>query len=447
MSTDLLTDLAEYGHYHREVQQPVRPVEAAQHALTPALAPARPNYTMRRAAAALVAAVLVILLISIPALLRGPESVGPADSVANTMALDPPTTGGTVDSPSTASATPELQGGPDGFTMLHTLADTSLIALSQMNVWRSTNNGETWEEWYAQDHEIDLLAVARDGAVIAVRNPNETSESPGTGTSVNGTPEVHRLDPASGTWSVIPLPRPAMPAPDLAPQPEDIEQCGLYGLSSWVDGSAVAAGEQIVILGDQRVVANGICDEDFQFLWTSSDGLEWDLEPEIGVDGYLTGIIWRGDQLVGYGSSRPSYVGPGSPEPQVWTTTDLGSWTEQSLDLLTLPEGSIVQYWPEIVDDPAGLSLIFPVERYRPGLDNSISDVEALRQWRLDAGLPESPTDELSLEESLELDGVDFPLEADELTLLNNFYDVRESLGTLTLTTADGSDWESVYAP
>ena len=73
------------------------------------------------------------------------------------------------------------------------------------------------------------------------------------------------------------------------------------------------------------------------------------------------------------------------------------------------------------------------------------ADVE--RQWRIDAGLPESPTDDLSLAESLEFDGIDFPLDDGEIRSLNGFYDVREPIGSLTLTSANGIDWEANYSP
>jgi hypothetical protein len=438
MSTDLLTQLAEYGRHHRETQEPVQAREVAHRGLRPVSRP-RPNFALRRAGAALIAAALVTALIAVPALLRGPEAEGPAESVASTA---PP------ESPSSVTRTTlGFEGGPDGYTMVHTLADGSLVALSQMNVWRSVDGGATWEEWYARDHEIDLLAVAPDGAIVTVRNPNETAEALGPGSVVNGTPEIHRYDPSTEVWTVLPLPRPDLPEPDLAPQAEDIDQCGLFGLQSWVDGSSIAVGEQIVILGDHRVVGDGICDEDFQFLWASANGLDWSLIPEIPIDGYLTGLLPNADQYVGYGSSTPSYQGPGTPQPQIWVSTDLDSWVEWSLDLSTLPQGAIVHYWPEVAESSDGRSLTFPVERYRPGLDSSITDIDALRQWRIDAGLPASPTDEMSLAESLEFDGIDFPLDDEELRLLSGFYDVREPIGTLTLTSVDGTDWEANYNP
>ena len=96
---------------------------------------------------------------------------------------------------------------------------------------------------------------------------------------------------------------------------------------------------------------------------------------------------------------------------------------------------------------PTGLSLTFPVERYRPGPDQSITDIERLRRWRLDAGLPESPVGDMTLEETLEFDGITFPLDADEIRSLNSFYDLRETWGTLSLTIRGGTAWETDASP
>ncbi|HLF42527.1 MAG TPA: hypothetical protein VJA46_03245 [Acidimicrobiia bacterium] len=435
MSTDLFTQLAEYGEYHRETQDSIPPSDATQGAVTLIPIPPPARYGVRRLGAVLIAAMLIILVISIPALLRAPEVEDPADSVADTTPIELP------DSTATTVALIESPDG-DGYTTVHTLDDGSLIALVQMNVWRS-EDGETWEEWYTQDHEIDLLSVASDGAVLAVRSPNDPIETPDSGSMVNGTSEVHRYDPATETWTVIDLPRPD--APSLAPQPEDADECELYGFQSWVEGIAIVVGEQIVILGDHRVVADGICDKDFQFLWTSADGLEWNLVPDIGINGFLHGIIWTEHGYVGYGSSVPSYVGPPTPEPQVWTASDLTSWSEPTIDLTALPAGGIVNPWPRIETTVGGLTLTYDVERYRPGLDASMTDLAGLQHWVIDAGWTEGDADELG--EVLEGMGVDFPLDEAEIQELTGGLDLREPFGTLTLTSSDGTNWATIYTP
>ena len=454
MSTDLLTDLAEYGHHHREAQPPVTPVEAAQHALTPALAPAPPNYAMRRAGAALVAGLLVILLISIPALLRGPESEGPADSAAATTPVDVTSTLGATTVPGAESTPAELEF--EGFVMLHSLRDDSLVGLKDGTVWRSTDDGQNWKPWYEQSHEIDLLAVAPDGAVLAVRNPNSTSAALGEGSTVNDTPQVHRFDEATSEWSIIDLPRPDLPGESRGAVSTlvDATECPLGGIQSWVDGNAVVVGERIAILGDHRVVADGICDEDFQFLWTSPDGMEWSIVPSIGIDGYLAGISWFQDSYIGFGSSRPFYVGGGGPTPQVWSSADLDMWVERTPGPSSMPSDGFIQAGSIgqasfVGNLPVGstttdeqLAVSFQVFRDRPGLD-SIESSQQLEEWLNDAGLP--PQSDPSLEELLDSTGLDFPLDQDEVDELVALFGVQEAYGTLTLWTSDGIEWETEY--
>ncbi|MEX1125670.1 MAG: hypothetical protein WEE53_08395, partial [Acidimicrobiia bacterium] len=152
-----------------------------------------------------------------------------------------------------------------------------------------------------------------------------------------------------------------------------------------------------------------------------------------------------GDRYVGYGSSVPSYVGPPTPEPQVWTATDLTSWSEPTLDLMALPEDGIVNPWLRIATTASGLTLTYDVERYRLGLDASMNDLADLQQWVIAGGWSEGAADELG--EMLEGMGVTFPLEDAEIQELTGGLDIREPIGTLTLTSSDGTDWEAVYTP
>jgi hypothetical protein len=50
-----------------------------------------------------------------------------------------------------------------------------------------------------------------------------------------------------------------------------------------------------------------------------------------------------------------------------------------------------------------------------------------------------------ALEEFLAEIEVDFPLDEGEVEPLNNVFDLTQPLGTLTLTTAYGTDWEADY--
>ena len=447
MSTDLLTQLSEYGAYHREMQEPVQPGDSMTRAVTPAPDP-EPDYLLRRIGAALLAAAVVVLLIAIPAMLRGPAE-GPAESVATTVPVEPPTTIAATTIPP-VEADPEVEY--EGYVMVQRLGDDSLVGLQSGSVWRSTDDGVTWEVWYEQAHEIDVIAVAPDGTLLAVRNPNSYSPALGEGSTVNDTPEVHRFDQTSGQWSVIGLPRPDLP--DNADA--EAGECPLGGIQSWVDGNAAVVGDRIVILGDHRVVADGICDDDFQFLWTSSDGMEWSLVPSLDIDGYLAGIEWFQESYVGFGSARPFYVGGGGPMPRVWTSADLATWVERTLDLSSIPSDGYVQV--DALGQTSHLGTVsvgtttsdgrlaasFQVFRDRPGLD-SIESIQQLEQWLSDAGSP--PQSDPDLEELLASIDVTFPMDREEADELAAFFGMREPNGTLTVSTADGIEWESAYTP
>jgi len=300
------------------------------------------------------------------------------------------------------------------------------------------------------------MIKAPDGAILAVRESTLIDESYGPGSTVNHTPEIHRFDQALNEWSVIQLPRPEFPNGDTAEIDHSETSCAIGGFQSWVSGSSFVVGDRIVLLGDQRVTADGICEEDFQFLWTSSNGVDWDLVPDIEANGYLAKLLWTGDHYVGIGSERPSYVGGGGPVPMVWTSDDLVSWTKQPLDLSDLPEDASMRVTSDrfvsfegrapfdVKQDSNGIVVSFDVLRYRPGLDESMTDIEVLKTWLSDAGMAEQQ--DPSLEELLETMGVDFPLDADEVTNLNSFFNVKEAYGTLALSSEDGVAWSADYA-
>jgi hypothetical protein len=139
----------------------------------------------------------------------------------------------------------------------------------------------------------------------------------------------------------------------------------------------------------------------------------------------------------------PSYVGPPTPEPRVWTAIDLTSWSEPTIDLTALPEDVIVDPWLRVEATARGLALTYDVERYRPGLDSSIDDLADLQHWVIDAGWTDGDADELG--EMLEGMGVTFPLNEAEIQELTGSLDMRQQVGTLTLTSSDETHWEATY--
>jgi hypothetical protein len=463
MKTDLKTQLSGYGQYHRESQNPVGPEDVLV-----GLAGTdkdAPNYVLRRVVVALGAALVIGLFIGIPALLFSTENPEPADTPAATTPLDVPEST-SPESTSPAVSVPEVPRY-EGYAMVEELDDGSLVGLQHGSVSRSTDGGESWSIWYEQEFGIDVMVKAPDGAIIAVFNSNSTTEALGADSTVNDTPEVHRFDPESREWSIIELERPPYPGGDSTAQPIDNVEtpCARSGLESWVDGNAAMVGDQIVILGDQRVMGKGICEGDFQFLWTSQDGLDWTLITEMGVDGYITELIWWNDQYVAIGADRPHFIGGGGPLPRIWTSPDLASWNERPIDVSSIPSGGKIHTVPEgiggflpipadqaayspVPDVVAGadsISITFNVLHHRPGLDESITSVEDLAQWLADAGQAEQV--DPSLGELVSGFGIDFPLDAEEVRELNSFFNLEEPFGTFTVTSTDGIGWNASYKP
>lgn len=453
MKTDIEQQLAEYGSLHRANQEPLQFEDVTSIRLHVSAAP---DYGRRRMIAALSGVAFVAVVIGIPVLVfDGPATEPPlAEPIETLPAVAPESI------PDETAPEPVHPDEPihEGYAMVTELDDGSLVGVSQGTVWRSEDGGSSWQTWYEQSSEIDVITKASDGAIIAIRNFNTDIDTFGSDSYVNETPEVHRFDPTTEQWSVIKLPRPDFPG---AGSPEPIDntetECVRSGLESWVDGNSAVVGDRIVVLGDQRVIGKGICEGDFQFLWTSDDGIQWELIPQIGVDGYFAGFVWTGDQYIAYGSPRPHFIGGGGPTPQIWTSTDLQTWTERTPDFTGLPAEWFVSIGPAGVTGflggtsvhtttgPDGTTLSFVVGHYRPGLDESIGSLDELEGWLAEAGAPKQA--DPSLGELLAASGIDFPLDEDELFQLNHMFDIKEPIGTLTLSSTDGSEWVVDYQP
>lgn len=440
MKTDLKTQLARYGEFHRSEQAPVEIDEVFVEAVASSVGP---NFRMRRTVVGFGAAAFVALLIGVPAILLG----GPTAS--DTAPLNVPSTEPVV------VDVPTAQPVYEGYAMVQQMDDGTLVGIKKGAIWRSHDSGESWNYWYSSG--IEVLFKVSGGPLVAIRNHDGTMlEGFGENSNVNASPEAHSFDPATQEWTVTSLPRPELP-PDLEPasmDPNDTE-CELGGLQSWVDGIAGVSGASIVVLGDHRIVGEGICYENFQVMWVSDDGVNWDLIPDLGVVGYLADLVWTGEQYIGIGSDR--FVGGGGPVPRIWTSDDLSQWTERPVDLTMLPEdaftsvpaaGAVTHEGRDAFlksQENGTISVGFDVLRYRPGLDESITSLEELEQWLADVGQPEQT--QPSLGELLELDGVDFPLDVDELNYLNSLFNPKEPYGTFTISSTDGSEWTADYQP
>jgi hypothetical protein len=354
----------------------------------------------------------------------------------------------------------------DGFSVIRRVGATGdLIGIRNWSISRSTDGGETWSIFHGtKGQTIEILNVAPDGTIVAVENRNDIRRRElGPDSVSNDPPKVHMYDPATGDWQVSVLPRPELPIPDLAPAPRDgTGPCDLGGLQSWVDGVAVAIGEEIVIVGGHAVngvyVVDGeaVCSEGSQFLWTSSDGLDWTIVPNTGTDQSLSGLVWTGDSYLGYGSRSTFLISDTSLS--IVSTTNLSAWTPITLDLSVLPDNIIVNptsatsgnsgsgmagVLPSPVDT---ITFTFPALRSMTGLkaalEAGLSDVEELRSL-LDE---EGDIDITRIEDDLDLLKVDFPLDEAEAMRLLSFYDAAyEQVGRLIVEYTNNGRWTTTY--
>ncbi|MEN8237889.1 MAG: hypothetical protein ABFR53_01680 [Actinomycetota bacterium] len=367
-----------------------------------------------------------------------------------------------VDSP----ATPVVASPFDDFSALRRLEATGdLIGLKFNSIWKSTDGGETWSLFHGEPGQmIETLDVSADGAIVAIENLNDVRKGElGPDSVSNDSPRVHMYDPNSDQWRVMTLPRPDLPIEDLAPAPMDgTGTCELGGLQSWVDGTAVAFGPEIVIVGGHSVVGEGVCNESFQLLWTSPNGLDWTIVPDTGAEAYLTGLVWADDSYIGYGTPLAQFPGVDRDEATnaelslgIFTTTDLSTWTQVPLNLAVLPENVVVDTAPPASDNSgirmAGVvptsdgtvAFTFPVLHRLPGPNLDLPDVEALHQWLIDSRLiAESDTTD-TVQQTLEMMGVEFPLDTQEVEWLANYYLVDlEQVGRLLVEKDVGDGWD-----
>lgn len=415
MSNDLLTQLAEYGRYHREAQQPVETSEVGVPVVGQAPLQSRPPRTQWLVT--LAAAVAVIALFAIPSLVRGPAAGSPATQVEGTR----------------------LEA--EGLTSVHRVPQTGdLVALRDRRLVMSSNGGGDWRQ--VALGEYVLAAVAPDGSVVAVSPQRHAEEPVGPGSEGSDTPTVLRFDPTTGEGTTVELPRPAMPEGELAPAPSD-GSCGPGGLRSSILPIAAASGPQIAIVGDHRITTADICNETRQFIWTSSNGLSWSIIPDIDIDHYVSGLLWDGVKYVAYGSSERAYHRTADARLFAWTSADLASMTPHLVDRPSLAEDEILYVPTEVkgnddrqetiwVDSNTG-SVVVTVQvlRYRPGLE-SVTNIDELSDWLDDAGAyPQAERIDQILDE---LD-VDFPLDQTEIDTLRSSLVITEPAGYLDIPT------------
>ena len=415
MSNDILTQLAEYGSYHRETQQPV---DSDSIGVPVAKQPAKRGGPGSRWLVPLAAAVVVAALFVVPSLLRDPERQGAVAIQVEGTAFE-----------------------SQGLTSVHRLpASGDLAALQDGRLVMSSDNGQEWTQ--ISLGEYVLLAVAPDGSVVAVAPQQDIAEPVGPGSMGSKTPTILRFDPATGEGETVQLPRPEMPPGELAPAPSD-GSCGPGGLRSEILPIAAASGPQIAIVGDHRITTADICDETRQFIWTSTDGLSWSIIPEIGLEGYITALLWDGEKYVASGSTERPYHRTSDPSLLLWTSPDLDTMTREPVEQPSTDEDEIFYVPTEVegnddrrdtiwVDSDTG-SVVVTVQllRYRPGLED-VTNLDELTAWLNDAGA--SPQAEMV---DQILDDLDMapPFDQSEIDTLRSSLVITEPAGYLDIPT------------
>lgn len=332
-------------------------------------------------------------------------------------------------------------------------ATGDLIAINRRHAFRSTDGGETWREILGHGG-VDLIDVAPDGTLIAVRNGTEIEMGVfGPNTWVREPGFVYRYDQATDGWESSELPRPAFPVDDPVPAPMDGSTgCGLAGIHWTWDALSIAMGERMVIAGEQRIVEENICDESFQFFWVSDDGGEtWTIIEETGISGYIVSLTSFDGTYVAFGSDVKWYSGVSDRTIQVWTSPDLVVWEEADLDLSVLPDNFLPSVYPDnevswglgttatVRTDDGVLRLVVPIWLVLPGPPDDVSSLEELNDWAA-----ANNRDRIA-QETLDFGDIDFPLDDDELAWLNNYFLATDRGERLTIETADGLTWTTRY--
>jgi hypothetical protein len=328
-----------------------------------------------------------------------------------------------------------------------------LIALQRRHAFRSTDGGESWTEILGHGG-VDLIDVMPDGTLIAIRNGTEHEFGVfGPNTWVREPGYVHRYDQLTAEWERTELPRPAFPVDDPVPAPMDGSTgCGLAGIHWTWDALSIAIGKQIVIAGEQRIVEENICDESFQFFWVSDDGGHtWAIIQETGIPGYIVSLTWFDGRYVATGTDSKWYSGAPERSLQVWTSSDLTVWDEAHLDLSVLPDNALPSTYPDnevswglgnTATTMTGdiLQIQVSIWLVQPGPPAEISSLDELNEWAVANGREHPITQEL-----VDLLGIDFPPDDDELRMLHGYFLATERGGRLILETADGLTWTTSY--
>ncbi len=293
-----------------------------------------------------------------------------------------------------------------------------LVGIRLHEIVTSNDNGATWATFYSTSGQIDALDVASDGSIVAVETFQGSVRGAIASQSLsNTTPRVHTYSPATGTWTVAELPRPAF---EEAGQRVGWVPCELMGVEDYVSPTSVAAGPTVAILAGHAMTDRGSCGGG-SFLWTTTDGAEWRIEQlQEGLE--LNGMAWADGAYVGYGSGERWY------EFELWESPNLIDWSPARFDIATETAlkdtpiasssgaGGINYAGP--IPLGTGMALVFPVQELVIEIPDDLATIDDLR-----TALEGDPSLLSTVERDVKMLGITFPPTPDQLGLLRSYYE------------------------
>ncbi|MEE9177435.1 MAG: sialidase family protein, partial [Acidimicrobiia bacterium] len=300
-------------------------------------------------------------------------------------------------------------------------------------VVRSVDDGSTWETVLEADPgDGEGLFAAGEVVVLVIEDDNPARNTMAPSSVVTEAPRVLVFDPATGATTETVLPRPEDPAMQGLSEDEGADRCGTFGYQSWVHAVAVAVGDRLVVIGSHQLVgrlADGtvICfgQVSQRLIWTSDDrGRSWELHdgPRLGA------VTWTGTRFVAWWKADTTSYSDGSPDGLV-VSTDGVDWTT-AVSSPPIPDGSII-VGTSVLSVGDTVIAWAGIRGWAAEVPDNVTDPEQLREVLRIAN-------DMDVEQTLEMLGVDLPLDPDEVEIIARFNGSTRPTGAIIAVSNDG---------
>lgn len=382
-------------------------------------------------------AFIAVLTVFLPFRLIGNESTEPANDVTPPSQESPATTLPVVpeaDAIDVGDAS-RLEGATVSSDLV--IADDAFYTAGVGEVdqiLRSVDGGRSWEPVLTADPgDAEGLFAVGNLIVQVVEDDNPVRDSVEPGSAVSGSPRVLVYDPTTGRSFETTLPRPE--DPDMTGLPMDGSSgCALAGYQSFIRAEGVAVGDRLLVVGNHQLVGElnsgeVICDNQAyrHLAWVSDDaGATWELHdvPALGS------IVWTGERFAGW--SPPDETGARS----VLVSDDGVTWTTAATTPPT-GEGLIPVGPPQLVASGERVIGLAEFHAWAAKIPENVTDPQELRE-ALGMGTDPEP----SPAETLEMLGIDLPLDDNERGIIERFNGSTRPAGAYVITSDDaGATW------